>query len=156
MSALHVASRREGMMTMRGSLGIAAGLCLSITFTWVHAAPVNKCFVDGTVTFQHGPCPSGQPRSFTTTQELNAQEKRRRAASAPASSAVPSAVPAVSPRVPVQETGGAQGGFRCDGRQYCSQMRSCAEAKYFLANCPAVKMDGNRDGVPCEQQWCRP
>jgi hypothetical protein len=33
-------------------------------------------------------------------------------------------------------------------------MRSCAEAKYFLANCPGVKMDGNRDGTPCEQQWC--
>jgi hypothetical protein len=33
-------------------------------------------------------------------------------------------------------------------------MRSCREAKYFLARCPGVKLDGNRDGVPCEQQWC--
>ena len=24
------------------------------------------------------------------------------------------------------------------------------------ANCPGVQMDGNRDGVPCERQWCRP
>ncbi|MET3515632.1 hypothetical protein ABIC63_003416 [Pseudacidovorax sp. 1753] len=46
--------------------------------------------------------------------------------------------------------------FRCDGRKYCSQMTSCAEATYFLKNCPDVKMDGNGDGVPCEQQWCRP
>jgi len=45
-------------------------------------------------------------------------------------------------------------GFRCDGRVYCSQMTSCAEAKYFLSNCPGVKMDGDRDGVPCERQWC--
>ena len=45
-------------------------------------------------------------------------------------------------------------GFRCDGRTHCSQMRSCAEAEYFLAHCPGVKMDGNRDGVPCERQWC--
>lgn len=45
--------------------------------------------------------------------------------------------------------------FRCDGRTYCSQMTSCAEATYFLKNCPGVKMDGNNDGVPCEQQWCR-
>ena len=45
--------------------------------------------------------------------------------------------------------------FKCDGRTYCSQMTSCAEATYFLRNCPGVKMDGNNDGVPCEQQWCR-
>lgn len=45
--------------------------------------------------------------------------------------------------------------FSCDGRKYCSQMPSCVEATYFLRNCPGVKMDGNNDGVPCEQQWCR-
>ena len=47
------------------------------------------------------------------------------------------------------------GSFRCDGRTYCSQMTSCAEATYFLKNCPGAKMDGNNDGVPCEQQWCK-
>ncbi len=45
-------------------------------------------------------------------------------------------------------------GFRCDGRNMCSQMTSCTEATLFLQNCPGVKMDGNGDGVPCEQQWC--
>jgi hypothetical protein len=45
--------------------------------------------------------------------------------------------------------------YRCDGRTHCSQMRSCEEATFFLRNCPGTKMDGNRDGVPCEQQWCR-
>ncbi len=45
--------------------------------------------------------------------------------------------------------------FSCDGRQHCSQMTSCAEATYFSNNCPNTKMDGNNDGVPCEQQWCR-
>jgi hypothetical protein len=44
--------------------------------------------------------------------------------------------------------------FRCDGRIYCSQMRSCAEATYFLRNCPGTKMDGDNDGIPCERQWC--
>jgi hypothetical protein len=44
--------------------------------------------------------------------------------------------------------------FKCDGRTYCSQMTSCAEATYFLRNCPGVKMDGGGDGVPCERQWC--
>lgn len=45
-------------------------------------------------------------------------------------------------------------GFKCDGRQHCSQMTSCNEAKLFLKNCPGVQMDGDGDGVPCEQQWC--
>jgi cold shock CspA family protein len=44
--------------------------------------------------------------------------------------------------------------FRCDGRRFCSQMTSCAEAKYFLQHCPNTEMDGDHDGVPCEQQWC--
>ena len=44
--------------------------------------------------------------------------------------------------------------FKCDGRTMCSQMTSCAEAKYFLQHCPNTKMDGNNDGEPCEQQWC--
>ena len=48
----------------------------------------------------------------------------------------------------------AASGFRCDGRTHCSEMTSCAEATYFLKHCPNVKMDGNHDGVPCEQQWC--
>lgn len=43
---------------------------------------------------------------------------------------------------------------KCDGRTMCSQMTSCAEAKYFLKHCPNTKMDGNNDGEPCEQQWC--
>jgi hypothetical protein len=54
-----------------------------------------------------------------------------------------------------QERGSAsQDTAGCDGRTYCSQMTSCAEAKYFLAHCPNVKMDGDHDGIPCEQQWC--
>lgn len=44
--------------------------------------------------------------------------------------------------------------FSCDGRQHCSQMTSCSEATYFVQNCPNTKMDGNNDGIPCEQQWC--
>ena len=48
----------------------------------------------------------------------------------------------------------AQPSYRCDGRQHCSQMTSCEEAKFFLKNCPDPKMDGDGDGVPCEQQLC--
>lgn len=45
-------------------------------------------------------------------------------------------------------------GYTCDGRTRCSQMTSCAEATYFIENCPNTQMDGDRDGVPCESQWC--
>jgi len=44
--------------------------------------------------------------------------------------------------------------YRCDGRQHCSQMTSCEEARYFLRNCPDPRMDGDRDGIPCEEQLC--
>ena len=44
--------------------------------------------------------------------------------------------------------------YRCDGRMHCSQMTSCDEAKFFLRTCPGTQMDGDSDGIPCEQQWC--
>jgi hypothetical protein len=122
-------------------LTVVAGLVF--VASGVGAAPTNKCVVDGRVTYQQSPCPSDQVRKPPTIQELNAEEKTRRAAAAQAS---PEKVAPATPH--------ASNGFSCDGRQYCSQMKSCAEAKYFLANCPGVKMDGDRNGVPCEQQWC--
>jgi len=45
--------------------------------------------------------------------------------------------------------------FRCDGREYCSQMSSYEEAKFFNDNCPNTKMDGDGDGIPCERQFGR-
>lgn len=66
--------------------------------------------------------------------------------------AAPASKPVATPTAVTPPSAAAD--FRCDGRLYCAQMRSCAEARYFLAHCPGVKMDGNRDGVPCERQWC--
>ena len=60
--------------------------------------------------------------------------------------------PAAAPRATAKPASSAA--YECAGRIHCSQMRSCAEAKFFLAHCPGVKMDGNGDGVPCEAQWC--
>lgn len=45
--------------------------------------------------------------------------------------------------------------FKCDGRQHCSQMKSYEEAVFFINNCPATKMDGDNDGIPCERQFGR-
>jgi cold shock CspA family protein len=45
--------------------------------------------------------------------------------------------------------------FRCEtGKTHCSQMRSCAEATFYIRNCPGTEMDGDGDGVPCERQFC--
>lgn len=52
-----------------------------------------------------------------------------------------------APEIPAQT-------FTCDGRTRCPQMTSCAEATYFLKQCPGTQMDGNGDGTPCESQWC--
>jgi hypothetical protein len=138
------------------SLLLTALAGLAVAFSGVDAAPPNKCVVNGTVTYQQGLCPSGQVRRTPTIEELNAEEKKRRAAVAAAApekaapvAAAPEKTAAALPAASV-----AVSGFRCDGRRYCSQMKSCAEAKYFLSNCPGVKMDGDRDGIPCEEQWC--
>lgn len=47
------------------------------------------------------------------------------------------------------------GTFRCEGKTRCPQMRSCAEATFYLNHCPNVTIDGDHDGVPCEDQHCR-
>lgn len=44
--------------------------------------------------------------------------------------------------------------YTCDGRQHCSEMHSCQEARWFLQHCSGMKMDGDHDGIPCEDQLC--
>ena len=117
-----------------------------LLFAGATAAPLHKCVLNGSVTYQQSPCPSGQAGQRPTVEKLNAERKLQRPPVA-ASAAGASAARAATPEPAIA-------GFRCDGRQHCSQMKSCAEAKYFLANCPGVKMDGDGDGVPCEEQWC--
>jgi hypothetical protein len=117
-------------------------------------AALYKCVANGKITYQQQPCPSGDGGPRPTAQELNAREKQRRAATAASAAAAASSAAPFEEQRPAAQAASASGGFRCDGRQMCSQMKSCAEAKYFLANCPGVKLDGNKDGIPCEKQWC--
>ena len=101
------------MLKLSSFLAVVA--VVVFTAAGVGAAPATKCVVNGTVTYQEGPCASDQVRKPPTVQELNADEKKRRAAAVGTSpnKAAPAAPSAVS-------------GFSCDGRQYCSQMKSCA------------------------------
>jgi len=85
--------------------------------------------------------PLNMPAPANTKRER--QSASRVKAEAPTSAAV-EATPEVQVSMP----------YRCDGRTRCSQMTSCEEARFFLANCPGVQMDGDNDGIPCEQQWC--
>jgi endonuclease YncB( thermonuclease family) len=85
------------------------------------------------------------PRDFRAAHGPCAQGERPVPAVAGASARAPA---------PVAAPVAADSAYRCDGRTRCSQMHSCAEAEYFLAHCPGVQMDGDHDGVPCEDQWC--
>ena len=44
--------------------------------------------------------------------------------------------------------------YSCDGKIHCSEMTSCDEAMFYQKNCHGTKMDGDRDGIPCENQLC--
>lgn len=44
--------------------------------------------------------------------------------------------------------------FRCGSKRYCREMTSCEEARYYLRECGLSRLDGDRDGVPCES-LCR-
>ena len=137
------------------------------------ATPVYKCTIKGSVTYQPTPCPSGETRPPPTVEQLNAERQKKlqqasdgtgkasssaTGAQGPSKTATGSALPEsvrtersslmLTPKTPSALS------FRCDGRRYCPQMKSCEEAKYFLANCPGVKMDGDGDGIPCEDQLC--
>jgi len=55
---------------------------------------------------------------------------------------------------PVTNIDASKSVYKCDGRTRCPQMTSCEEAKFFITHCPNTKMDGDKDGIPCEDQWC--
>jgi hypothetical protein len=123
--------------------------------TGLHAAAIYKCLINGSVSYQQAPCPTTQARKDPTLDELNAAERKKRAASgATKATAIPATHTSSGELSPPATT--ASTSYRCDGRQHCSQMGSCAEAKFFISNCPGVKMDGDGDGIPCEDQLCRP
>ena len=44
--------------------------------------------------------------------------------------------------------------FTCQNKSKCSEMSSCEEATFYLNHCPGTIMDGDGDGLPCEEQWC--
>ncbi|MBV5347518.1 excalibur calcium-binding domain-containing protein [bacterium] len=137
------------------------------------AAPVFKCANNGSVTYQSNPCPSGVRKDAPTAEKLNAERKKKlsQVVNRPPTSATSSTGGELTttssgtsgsnsqsekerPQAGVALIASPTNLFKCDGRIHCSQMTSCSEAKYFLSRCPGVKMDGDGDGIPCEDQLC--
>ena len=169
-SAARFVKRRRTLATRGRPVGspfacrlAIAGMALlsSLTPLSLHAAtPVHKCVVNGTVTYQNSACATGGgPRP--TVEQLNAERRKQlQAAEAAASAAGAASRPSATATATSRPSAAAEPvspqaeSSRCDGRTTCSQMTSCAEAKYFLAHCPGVTMDGDHNGIPCERQWC--
>ena len=38
----------------------------------------------------------------------------------------------------------------CGSKKYCRQMTSCDEARAYLSQCGLTRLDGDKDGIPCE------
>ncbi len=39
----------------------------------------------------------------------------------------------------------------CGSKRYCKQMINCQEARFYLTQCGLTRLDGDKDGVPCEK-----
>jgi endonuclease YncB( thermonuclease family) len=48
----------------------------------------------------------------------------------------------------------AQQGKACEAKRYCRQMSSCQEAQFYLNACGVSSLDGDDDGIACED-LCR-
>ncbi|MBP6116952.1 MAG: thermonuclease family protein [Neisseriaceae bacterium] len=57
-------------------------------------------------------------------------------------------------RVRASKQKAAKANFACGTKQYCKEMQSCEEARYFLNVCQVKSLDGDGNGVPCEK-LCR-
>lgn len=40
--------------------------------------------------------------------------------------------------------------YKCGTKRYCKEMESCDEALYFYQVCNVSRLDGDKDGIPCE------
>lgn len=88
-----------------------------------------------------------------TPANLDAPPPSAHATPAPQRPAV-STTSKTAPPVASAQAAPAEAKFTCDGRTRCPQMHSCEEATFFLHNCPNTQMDGDHDGIPCEDQLC--
>jgi hypothetical protein len=141
-------------------------ISIATIFSTTSSAAIYKCpSKNGSVVYSDSPCGAGERKDGDQWVNLEAKkiEKTRQAESrnsmiekgkTPTQTASEPKT-GTNPGAPVVSHSTASSSrYRCDGRLHCSQMTSCEEAKFFLMNCPNTEMDGDNDGIPCEQQWC--
>ena len=61
------------------------------------------------------------------------------------------ASPASAQRTAAPRDAPGQPSWRCGEKTYCTQMSSCAEAMFHFRQCGLTRLDGDRDGIPCER-----
>lgn len=59
--------------------------------------------------------------------------------------------PPAAAQAPRRDATPMSGTWRCGEKTYCTQMASCAEAMFHFQACGPRRLDGDRDGVPCER-----
>lgn len=67
---------------------------------------------------------------------------------------VAQAAPPAARSSPVPSSRSSSSGFTCGTKRLCTEMTSCAEARFHFEQCGLSRLDGDRDGVPCER-LCR-
>lgn len=65
-------------------------------------------------------------------------------------STIPSPTQSYTPTVTKSVQNSNSGGYVCGTKTKCGEMSSCAEAMYFLNTCGVSRLDGDKDGTPCE------
>lgn len=65
-------------------------------------------------------------------------------------STTPSPTQSYIPSVTKSIQNNNSGGYVCGTKTKCGEMSSCAEAMYFLNTCGISRLDGDKDGIPCE------
>lgn len=79
--------------------------------------------------------------------EKKAREEKRGLWADNACSSSPTQEPQGQSRTVIPDNSGR---FSCAGKTLCGEMTSCEEANYYLTNCGLERLDGDKDGVPCE------
>lgn len=51
---------------------------------------------------------------------------------------------------PAAESNASHQEFTCGSKRYCKEMSSCEEARFYLEECGLSRLDGDEDGIPCE------
>jgi hypothetical protein len=66
----------------------------------------------------------------------------------------PEPAPRSLPLLPVLAQDRQTHALQCEGKRFCSQMHSCAEASFYVSHCPDTQLEQDERGVPCAAQLC--